>query len=271
MILNKIVPSWPCSLLRIICSGALLLGIWLGSVHLWAAPIGSKIAEAAVTVKPTEQLPQVIVAENFIQQANKCIREEMEAAGDTRRYTVEPVRVPPGLRLPWGNITYSCTLPNGIRKARLTAVNVDVLLNGVPYARMVCSMRVRIYEKIIVAASRIQKETPIKAEQLMLSEREDTGKAFERYTDANELVGKVVTANVAAGTVLHSGMIKEPIMINPFSKVNISTNVNGVEISIQGTALERGRRGDYIMVENDSSGRKLKAKVIDENNVQVVQ
>ncbi len=231
----------------------------------------SKVVEAAITIKTTEQLPQIIVEENLIQQATKCIREEMAAAGDNRRYTVEPVRVPPGLRMPWGSITYSCTLPNGIRKSRLTAVNVDVLVDGVPYARMVCSMRVRIYEKIVVASSKIQKETPIKAEQLMISEREDTGKAFDRYTDISELVGKVVSSNVAAGTVLHSGMIKEPIMITPFSKVNISTNVNGVEISIQGTALERGRLGDYIMVQNDSSKRKLKAKVIDENNVQVVQ
>ena len=265
------VQAWLCPFFRITCWGIMLSGMWLGGISLATPAMGSQVAEGAVTIKPTEQLPQVIVAENLIQQATRCIQEEMAAAGDTRRYTVEPVRVPPGLRLPWGNITYSCTLPNGIRKARMTAVNVDVLVNGVPYARMVCSMRVRVYEKIIVAASRIQKETPIKAEQLMLSEREDTGKAFERYTDVNALVGKVVSSNVAAGTVIHSGMIKEPIMITPFSKVNISTNVNGVEISIQGTALERGRRGDYIMVQNDSSRRSFKAKVIDENNVQVVQ
>ncbi len=258
-------------MLRIICCGAVLLAMWLGNISLASDPIPNRVAEAAIKIEPTEQLPQVILEENLIQQANKCIQAEMAAAGDTRRYTIEPVKVPPGLRLPWGNITYSCTLPNGIRKSRMTAVNVDVLVDGVPYARMVCSMRVRVYEKIVVAASRIQKEVPLRAEQLMLSEREDTGKAFERYTDTRDLIGKVVTSNVVAGAVIHSGMVKEPIMITPFSKVNISTNVNGVEISILGTALERGRLGEYIMVENDSSKRKVKAKVIDENNVQVVQ
>ena len=271
MVRKRFVRSRLCPLLRIICSWAVLLGICLGSVSMIAALMAGKAAEAAIRIRPTEQLPQVIVAENLVQQATRCIHEEMAAAGNGGRYTIEPVRVPPGLRLPWGNITYSCTLPNGIRKSRLTAVNVDVLVDGVPYSRMVCSMRVRVYKKVLVAAARIQKETPIKAEQLMVSEREDTGKAFDRYTDVGELIGKVATANVPAGTVLHSGMIKEPIMISPFSKVNISTNVNGVEIRLQGTALERGRRGDYIMVQNDSSRRKLKAKVIDENNVQVVQ
>ena len=101
------------------------------------------------------------------------------------------------------------------------------------------------------------------------AEREDKGKAYERYTVPQNLVGKVITTNVPAGTVLHSGMVKEQILIQPYSQVNICTNVNGVEIKTDGTALERGRRGDYIMVQNISSKRKVRAKVIDENNVQV--
>ena len=249
----------------------LTIGCWYlpqGQISsLWFVQLSR--GEAAIEIEPTPQLPQVIVRENLIQQAEKCIAEEMANAGSHKRYTVEAVRVPAGLRLPWGNITYSCTLPNGIRKSLLTAVNVDVLVDGAPYAHMVCSMRVRIYEKIVVAATPIQKEVPIKLENLRIAEREDKGKAYERYTVPQDLVGKVITTNVPAGTVLHSGMVKEQILIQPYSQVNICTNVNGVEIKTDGTALERGRRGDYIMVQNTSSKRKVRAKVIDENNVQV--
>lgn len=234
---------------------------------LWFVQLSK--AEAAIQIEPTPQLPQVILRENLIQQATNCIAQEMAATGGNKRYTVEAVRVPAGLRLPWGNITYSCTLPNGIRKSLLTAVNVDVLVDGAPYAHMVCSMRVHIYEKVVVSATPIQKETPIRLENLMVAEREDKGKAYERYTVPQDLVGKVITTNVPAGTVLHSGMVKEQILIQPYSQVNICTNVNGVEIKTDGTALERGRRGDYIMVQNTSSKRKVRAKVIDENNVQV--
>lgn len=249
----------------------LTIGCWYlpqGQISaLWFVQLSR--GEAAIEIEPTPQLPQVIVRENLIQQAEKCIAEEMANAGSHKRYTVEAVRVPAGLRLPWGNITYSCTLPNGIRKSLLTAVNVDVLVDGAPYAHMVCSMRVRIYEKIVVAATPIQKEVPIKLENLRIAEREDKGKAYERYTVPQDLIGKVITTNVPAGTVLHSGMVKEQILIQPYSQVNICTNVNGVEIKTDGTALERGRRGDYIMVQNTSSKRKVRAKVIDENNVQV--
>ena len=64
-------------------------------------------AEAAVEVKPTPQLPQAVVRENFIQQATKAIQETMAERGDNRRYTIQAVNVPAGLRMPWGKVTYS--------------------------------------------------------------------------------------------------------------------------------------------------------------------
>lgn len=257
---------------RILLIFAMMIGGWYlpqGQMPaLWLAWLSA--GEAAIKVEPTPQLPQVIVRENFIQQAEKCIADELASMGSHNRYTVEAVRVPAGLRLPWGSITYSCSLPNGVRKSLLTAVNVDVLVNGVPYAHMVCSMRVHVYENVVVAATPIQKEVPIKLENLRIAEREDKGSAYDRYTDPQKLVGKVITSNATAGTVIHSGMVKEQILVQPFTQVNICTNVNGVEIKTPGTALERGRRGDYIMVQNTSSKRKVRAKVIDEANVQVV-
>ena len=102
-------------------------------------------AEAAVTVTPTPQLPQVIVRENFIQQAVKCIDETLAASGETKRYTVVPVNVPAGLRLPWGEITYRTYAPNGIRKSLNSAISVEVLVNGEHYATMKCIMKVRFF------------------------------------------------------------------------------------------------------------------------------
>ncbi|MDD3114717.1 MAG: flagellar basal body P-ring formation chaperone FlgA [Anaerovibrio sp.] len=257
------------TLLRFLAAALLCCGLCLGGHSTLFSP--SAAQAAGVVVTPTPQLPQAIVRENFIQQATKCIQEARAEAGDTRRCTIEAINVPAGLRLPWGKITYSSYLPNGVRKSLATAVEVQVLLDGRPYARMTCVMRVRTYEKVLVSARRIQREVPLKAEDMQLAEVEDKGQAYERYTDVQELVGKVVSSNMPAGRVLHSGMVREPILIRAYSKVNICSNVNGVVVKLLGTALETGRRGAYIMVQNDSSNRKIKAQVVDENNVQVVQ
>ena len=228
-------------------------------------------AEAAVTVTPTPQLPQVIVRENFIQQAVKCIDETLAASGETKRYTVVPVNVPAGLRLPWGEITYRTYAPNGIRKSLNSAISVEVLVNGEHYATMKCIMKVRFFGKVVTSARRIQHEVPLQAADLRIEEREDKGGAYATYTDPQELIGKVLFSNVSEGTVLHSGLVRQPVLIRPYAVVNICTVFNGVEIKVPGTALETGRRGAYISVRNDSSGRKVRAKVIDENNVMVVQ
>ena len=67
--------------------GMVCLLWWFVPAFSWMAgmPAGGEAflpaAEAAVTVKPTPQLPQVIVRENFIQQAVKCIDEIMADNG----------------------------------------------------------------------------------------------------------------------------------------------------------------------------------------------
>lgn len=252
---------------RLFCIAAIILAAIFAPLAPMSAP---KAAEAAgVTVKPTAQLPQVVVRENFIQQANKCIAEVLAEQGETRQYTVEPVRVSPGVRLPMGHITYRSYIPNGIQKAVNTAVYLDILVDGEKYTRVICSMRVRIYENVVVAAKRLLRETPLKASDLRIESQADKGQAFARYTSVNELVGKVLSKNVSEGTVLDAGMVREPIVVLANMPVNIVTNLNGVEIKTAGTTTQSGRRGDYIMVRNDSSGRQVRAKVIDENTVEV--
>ena len=53
------------------------------------------------------------------------------------------------------------------------------------------------------------------------------------------------------------------------TKVMINANVNGILVSTEGIAMENGRKDRYISVKNAVSGKILRAKVIDENNVEV--
>lgn len=224
---------------------------------------------AGFDILPTPQLPQVIVRENFIQQATKCIEETLASQGELRRFKVEAVNVPAGLRLPMGSISYASYVPGAFRLSRPMQVNVEVMLDGQLYATMNCIMRVRFYSQVVTAARRIPSETPITMADLLIEEKEDKGEAYKRYTDFSQVLGKVVTTTVPAGFPLHSGVVKEPILIKANSKVHISANVNGVVITMDGTAMERGRRNAYIKVRNDSTGKYVQGKVIDEMNVEV--
>ena len=230
----------------------------------WAVSEG-----AAVTVQPTEQLPQVVVRENFIQQATKCIEDALAEAGETRRHTIDPVIVPAGLRLPEGNISYASNIPAGIRFAKGTQVNLDVLVNGKKYTTVRCSMRIRVYDQMVTAAKQLRQEQVITASDVKLEEREDTGANWRYFTDVNEVIGKVPTKSIGQGHILNSSIIQYPICIRHGTKVMINANVNGILVSTEGIAMENGRKDRYIAVKNAVSGKILRAKVIDENNVEV--
>ncbi|MCR5176210.1 MAG: flagellar basal body P-ring formation chaperone FlgA [Anaerovibrio sp.] len=224
---------------------------------------------APVVVQPTEQLPQVVLRENFIQQAEKCIKEALLEAGETRRYTIESVIVPAGLRLPLGEITYAGSIPNGIRFARGTQVNLDVLVNGKKYSTVRCSMRIRVYDNMVVATRQLRQEQVITAADVRLEEREDTGANWKYFTDVNQVVGLVPVKGIGQGKILNSNIIQYPICILHGTKVNIKAEVNGIMVTAEGVAMENGRKNRYINVKNTTSGRILRAKVIDENNVEV--
>ncbi len=224
---------------------------------------------AGVSVQPTAQLPQVVVRENFIQQAIICIDAAMAEGGEERRHTIEPIIVPAGLRLPEGKITYSGSIPNGIRFAKGTQVNLDVLLNGRKYTTVKCSMRIRVYDNMVVAAKQLRQDQVLTASDVKIEEREDTGANWKYYTDVNEVIGKVPIKGIGQGQIINNHVIQFPVCIMRGDKVNIHANVNGIVVSAEGVAMENGRKDRYISVKNVLSGKVIRAKVIDENNVEV--
>ena len=63
--------------------------------------------------------------------------------------------------------------------------------------------------------------------------------------------------------------VKKPYIVLPRSPVNIVTDVNGVRIETDGTAIQRGAEGDLIKVRNNSSGKVVRARVLDATTVKI--
>lgn len=230
------------------------------------------ITEAAVqgfTIQPTEQLPQVVVKENFIQLATMKLESELREKGETRRYDIQAVRVPAGIRLPAGHISYDVFLPNGISIGRKTQVWINISVNGKYFSKITCVMQVHLYESMVVSSRQIRPEIPLKADDVTVEERELGYSSFTYYTDISQVVGKVLSKPVTRGTILYTNIVKEPIMVEFGVPVTIKGNINGVEVSVEGITQNRGRLGEWINVKNTSSGKIIRAKVLDENTVSI--
>ena len=87
--------------LRVFCLVALLLVALLPT--------------AAQAQTANERFPQLVLRENFEQLATDRLEQALTEAKETRRHTIEAVRVPMDTRLPAGNITYEVLIPNGLR------------------------------------------------------------------------------------------------------------------------------------------------------------
>ena len=224
---------------------------------------------ASIVVQPTPQLPQVVVRENFVQIATAKIKETLEANGEQRRYEIEAVTVPAGLRLPPGRITYEPFFPVGMRFGKPMQVRIDVMIDGKKYTQIRCSMRLHVYEQVVTAARQLQPEQLLTRDDLRIEEREDDGSVMKRYTSIDQLLGKVVSRVTPQGTIINSGIVKNPVVIKAYTKVYISADINGVQVATEGMAMENGRLGMYIGVKNVTTGRIVRGKVIDQQHVLV--
>jgi flagella basal body P-ring formation protein FlgA len=86
-------------------------------------------------------------------------------------------------------------------------------------------------------------------------------------------IGKLVTVDVDAGTVLRPGLVKAPsreIVVKRNQAVQMKIVAEGFSILAGGKALEDGRVGDYVKVRNVDSQRIIVARVAADGTVEPV-
>ena len=109
----------------------------------------------------------------------------------------------------------------------------------------------------------------IQAADIKLEEQDVTELGDRYFTKVEDAVGKTVTQYIKPGTVLDRMRVKKPYIVLPRSPVKIVTDVNGVRIETDGTAIQRGAEGDLIKVRNNSSGKVVRARVLDATTVKI--
>lgn len=241
--------------------------IFLLLASFFAVPVPVSEAAMPIVIKPTAQLPQVVVRENFIQLATGKLQATLLDNGETRRFRIEAVNVPAGIRLPSGQISYEVFLPNGLRYGRRMQVWINVNINGQRYTQVRCTMLVRVYEHMVVTTHQMSPEEVITANDVRLEEREVVADTHSYYTKIEDVLGLTPIRTVPQATVLYNRTIRQPVVMKQGDRIKIKAKVNGIEISVDGIARSHGRIGEWINVQNNVSGKIVRAKVVDSTTV----
>ena len=85
----------------------------------------------------------------------------------------------------------------------------------------------------------------------------------------DDIVGRTLKKDVAAGTVITYSMLDDPVVIQKGEIVNIVAENKKLMVQAKGKAMEKGRVGDSIRVKNTLSEKEIFGKVVDDNTILV--
>lgn len=149
-------------------------------------------------------------------------------------------------------------------------IPINVVSENKVLKRVFISLKIRVFDTVFVSKKPINQFQNFTYENVEKKRIEITGYE-EPVKKETEIIGMRANRYITEGKVITANLIENVPIIKNGQQIQIISRVNSVVIKALGVAKEDGRKGEIITVENTSSGAKLKAKVIDEENVEIIR
>lgn len=197
-----------------------------------------------------------------------------------RRYVLErsawrPEQVEVSLRsltpvtLPEGQTEVQVLKPNRGITPGLHRFLVSAQVNGREEARFWVDSTIRVFTEVVVTSQPLASYESVSLDKVRL-ERHDLGETpMQPLTSLEELEGKQTTRPVEVNQVVTAPMVTLPRVIRRGSAVALLYESAGLRVETPGRAVEPGRVGDRIRVENPASGKVLEGQILDDRTVRV--
>lgn len=119
---------------------------------------------------------------------------------------------------------------------------------------------------VLVATSTIGRNESISALNLK-TETRTISRQDDFFTKADQAIGLETTRRIRAGQIIDPTNLSSPPLIEKGNEVIIIASKDGFNASTKGVALEQGKKGQQIEVQNISSGKVIRAVVTGLNQV----
>lgn len=131
-------------------------------------------------------------------------------------------------------------------------------------------VRVRREADVVVLRTPAASGVPITADQLVVQTRDVGAAAGPTFSDPQALVGRVPTRALAPGVVPTEEDLSIGAPLRRGDPVVLVSRVGGVEVRVPGRALGPAQAGGRIGVQNVSSGRVLRGRLVGEGVVELL-
>ncbi len=235
------------------------------------AGAGADLSDINWLVPPTiiiTTAAQTISGDRLQAAASEALLTQLSGDGDTE-LSVTPLGTPPDVMAPLGSVDLKAEFPAGIRFNAPTAAVVAISADGRPFTTVSLRFNVKAYQQVVVAARNIAAREAITADSVR-TERREIGKMAGYITDTGKVLGLAARRPITAGTPLTEAAVDKPLMVKRGTVVTILVKAGGMIITAGGQAMQDGREGELIRVQNVTSRRIVSARVVDKNTVQVI-
>jgi flagella basal body P-ring formation protein FlgA len=208
------------------------------STRVLADDQGSYAAEPFLTDADNKE-PFVTVSKEEIKKiVSDFIAQRMTGPLDS--YSVKDIWVSNDIKLPAGDITYRCILPEGNDNARKVAIPVVFMVNGVFQKKGLTRAAVEALMTAVVTTRSLPRNHIITAEDVQLQKMEGKGLSSKAITRCEEVVGKKTKNAVNAQMGLRKDLIECPPLVKAGDTVLIIVESDALKITALGEVGEKG-------------------------------
>ena len=120
--------------------------------------------------------------------------------------------------------------------------------------------------KLITLRNNLKKGEVIQKHDLKFDYKPNSvGNGF--FESFDSLVGRKINQNLSKGQVIKIRHLEENFMVSEGQSIIIFSDLYGINVRMQGNALENGHFNELIKVKNISSGKIVQGRVINEKKI----
>lgn len=138
---------------------------------------------------------------------------------------------------------------------------ISIIKDDKEYDRESLSLDVRVFQKVFVAVTSIERMATITSDMIMQKYMDVTELAGDPVEAGEAVVGKVAIRSIATGNVIMKNYLEIPKVVHRNDKVTIDVFLGSIHVQAFGKASQDGAIGDLIEVTNLDSGIKIRATV----------
>ncbi len=128
---------------------------------------------------------------------------------------------------------------------------------------------VKVYKNVAVLKRPVTRNMPLTEADIVFEKTDINRLNAGYYTEINEITGKILTQNLAPGTILTQHLLKTPMAIKRGQLVTLIAKNSAIEVRAEGKALSRGAVGDRIRVKNLKTQRIIEGVILDNQLINV--